>query len=73
MGEAGRNKQGDVRAEQDATGWGEELGFVFQAHEAPFAGCDVGGDISVIFGTDGLALIQHVRCLLEARVEVKTG
>lgn len=39
-------------------GWEEELGFVFQI----FAGRDVGGDISVIFGTGGLALIQQSAC-----------
>lgn len=60
MGEAGGNKQGDITTEQDASGWEEELGFVFQAHKTPFfAGCDVGGDISVIFGKDGPTLIQQ--------------
>lgn len=62
MGEAGGNKQGDVRTEQGATGWEEEPEFVFQAHQAPFTGRDVGDDISVIFGTDGLALIQQSAC-----------
>lgn len=53
---------GRVTSEQGAMGWEEELGFVFQAHTAPFAGRDVGGDISVIFGTGGLALIQQSAC-----------
>lgn len=59
-GEAGGNKQGDdVRTEQDAAGWMEGTGFVFQA---PFAGCDVGGDISIVFGTDGLAPLRQSAC-----------
>lgn len=63
MGEAGGNKQADVRTEQGATrGWEEKPGFVFQAHKTPSAGRDVGDDISVIFGTDSLALIQQSAC-----------